>query len=238
MTTLKTLSGGGGLRNSLRNGLRSEVVQGQSENSRKPRAKAGSEMAKAERPGERGNAEGRKSARSRRMAGASRWRRVTSGRRGHERCAVSVRGGRERARGLGPRSMEALRWLARVEVAGIEPLWCAIAVGWRAGYSHVERLENAGLVERTFDPGGTVVSITAEGRRASPVSPRAGSEVLLTGGAGAESYAWDLDGDGRFDDAVGKVVTASFPAGQRTVAARASTPQGVLTDSRTFTVHA
>ena len=72
----------------------------------------------------------------------------------------------------------------------------------------------------------------------TPVSPRAGSEVRLTGGAGAESYAWDLDGDGQFDDAVGKVVTASFPAGQRTVAARASTASGVLTDTRTFTVHA
>ena len=72
----------------------------------------------------------------------------------------------------------------------------------------------------------------------TPASPRAGSEVRLTGGAGAESYAWDLDGDGQFDDAVGKVVTASFPAGQRTVAARASTPLGVLTDTRTFTVHA
>lgn len=78
---------------------------------------------------------------------------------------MSVRGGRGRARGPGPRSVEALRWLARVEVAGIEPLWCAIGVGWRAGYSHVERLEHAGLVERTFDPGGTVVSITAAGRR-------------------------------------------------------------------------
>ncbi|MDA0141184.1 hypothetical protein [Solirubrobacter deserti] len=62
--------------------------------------------------------------------------------------------------------MEALRWLARVEVAGIEPLWCAIGVGWRTGYSHVERLEKAGLVERTFDPGGSVVSIIAAGRRA------------------------------------------------------------------------
>ena len=33
----------------------------------------------------------------------------------------------------------------------------------------------------------------------TPVSPRAGSEVRLTGGAGAESYEWDLDGDGQFD---------------------------------------
>jgi DNA-binding MarR family transcriptional regulator len=57
-------------------------------------------------------------------------------------------------------------------VAGIEPLWCAIGVGWRTGYSHVERLAKAGLVERTFDPGGSVVSITAAGRRAVAAEQR------------------------------------------------------------------
>lgn len=62
--------------------------------------------------------------------------------------------------------MEALRWLARVEVAGIEPLWCALGIGWRAGYSHAARLRRAGLVERTFDPDGSVVAITGAGRRA------------------------------------------------------------------------
>ncbi|MBE2319723.1 hypothetical protein DVA67_027385 [Solirubrobacter sp. CPCC 204708] len=71
----------------------------------------------------------------------------------------------------------------------------------------------------------------------SPASPRAGSEVELTGGAGADGYAWDLDGDGEFDDATGKRVTATFPAGERTVRAQAVTPLGLLTDSRTFTVH-
>ncbi|MDA0167769.1 hypothetical protein OJ998_01620 [Solirubrobacter taibaiensis] len=70
----------------------------------------------------------------------------------------------------------------------------------------------------------------------SPVSPRAGSEVRLTGGLGAPSYAWDLDGDGEFDDATGKDVTTTFATGTRTVRARAVTAVGVVTDSRTFTV--
>jgi YD repeat-containing protein len=71
----------------------------------------------------------------------------------------------------------------------------------------------------------------------SPASPRAGSDVRLTGGAGAASYAWDLDGDGQFDDADGIGVTARFAAGERTVRAQAVTAAGVVTDSRTFTVH-
>src|SRR4051794_11369572 len=57
----------------------------------------------------------------------------------------------------------------------------------------------------------------------SPASPRAGSEVRLTGGAGASNYAWDLDGDGQFDDATGTEVSASFAAGTRTVRAQAVT---------------
>ncbi len=71
----------------------------------------------------------------------------------------------------------------------------------------------------------------------SPASPRAGSDVRLTGGAGASSYAWDLDGDGQFDDANGAAVTASFAVGTRTVRAQAVTAVGLLTDTRTFTVH-
>ena len=61
-------------------------------------------------------------------------------------CAVSGRGGK--ARGPGPRSFEALRWLARLEVAGIEPLGHALGFGRRATYSHVERLARAGLIVR------------------------------------------------------------------------------------------
>src|SRR4051812_20226757 len=76
---------------------------------------------------------------------------------------MSGRGGR--ARGPGWRSLEALAWLARVEVAGIEPLGLAMGLGWRVTYSHVERLAAAGLVVRGYDVGGSVVAITAVGRR-------------------------------------------------------------------------
>ena len=76
---------------------------------------------------------------------------------------MSGRGGR--ARGPGWRSLEALRWLERLEVAGVEPLGHALGFGWRATYSHVARLAEAGLVVRAFDRGGSVVAITAAGRR-------------------------------------------------------------------------
>jgi DNA-binding transcriptional ArsR family regulator len=76
---------------------------------------------------------------------------------------VSGRGGR--ARGPGWRSFEALRWLARLEVAGVEPLGHALGFGWRATYSHLARLADAGLLVRAYDRGGSVVAVTAAGRR-------------------------------------------------------------------------
>jgi DNA-binding transcriptional ArsR family regulator len=76
---------------------------------------------------------------------------------------VSGRSGK--VRGPGPRSLEALRWLAHLEVAGIEPLGHALGFGWRATYSHVERLAGAGLIVRGYDRDGSVVAITAAGRR-------------------------------------------------------------------------
>jgi DNA-binding transcriptional ArsR family regulator len=76
---------------------------------------------------------------------------------------VSGRGGK--LRGPGWRSIEALRWLARLDVAGIEALGCALGFGRRATYSHLQRLADAGYVIRVFDPGGSVVAITAAGRR-------------------------------------------------------------------------
>lgn len=76
---------------------------------------------------------------------------------------VSGAGGK--ARGPGWRSLQALAWLARVEVAGIEPLGLAMGFGHRSTYSHVARLRRAGLLERAFDADGSVVAITAAGRR-------------------------------------------------------------------------
>src|SRR3954452_22588979 len=76
---------------------------------------------------------------------------------------MSGRGGK--ARGPGWRSLEALGWLARLEVAGLEPLGLAMGFGRRATYSHVERLAAAGFSVRGYDAGGSVVAITAAGRR-------------------------------------------------------------------------
>lgn len=70
-----------------------------------------------------------------------------------------------RAKGPGPRSLEALRWLARVELAGVEPWGLAMGFGWRATYSHAQRLQAAGLAVRLYDREGSVVAITAAGRR-------------------------------------------------------------------------
>src|SRR4051794_32699515 len=76
---------------------------------------------------------------------------------------MSSRGGR--ARGPGWRSLEALRWLARLEVAGLEPLGLALGLGWRVTYSHVERLAAAGLVGRGYDAGGSGGAVTPAGGR-------------------------------------------------------------------------
>jgi hypothetical protein len=62
--------------------------------------------------------------------------------------------------------MEALRWLERVDVAGIEPLGHAMGFARSALYSHVGRLAQSGLLVRAFDREGSVVAITAAGRRA------------------------------------------------------------------------
>jgi hypothetical protein len=88
--------------------------------------------------------------------------------------------------------MDALRWLARVEVAGIEPLGYALGFGWRATYSHVQRLADAGLLERIYDCEGSVVAITREGRRAVA---RDGGDVRVgaTRGSGlrhARAVSW------------------------------------------------
>lgn len=103
---------------------------------------------------------------------------------------MSGRGGK--ARGPGIRSMDALRWLSRVEVAGIEPLGHALGFGWRATYSHVERLAKAGLLERVHDREGSVVAISREGRRAVGADS-GGVRVAATRGSGlrhARAVSW------------------------------------------------
>jgi hypothetical protein len=58
-----------------------------------------------------------------------------------------------------------LKWLARVDVAGLEPWGLAMGFGSRATYSHAQRLQAAGLVMRIYDREGSVLAITAAGRR-------------------------------------------------------------------------
>ena len=53
------------------------------------------------------------------------------------------------------------------------------------------------------------------------------------------AYAWDFDGDGQFDDALGITPTASYPSGSRTVSLRVTDILGVAdTVSHTVTVNA
>lgn len=70
-----------------------------------------------------------------------------------------------RARRPGPRSLELLRWIERLDVVGLEPLGLAHRLSMRTTYSHVERLVAAGLVERLSERNGTLVAITGPGRR-------------------------------------------------------------------------
>jgi PKD repeat protein len=66
----------------------------------------------------------------------------------------------------------------------------------------------------------------------APSSPVAGGEVqLYSTSVDAEgplvSEAWDLDGDGEFDDALGSSATASFSAGEHLVSLRVTDSDGV-----------
>lgn len=68
-------------------------------------------------------------------------------------------------RGPGPRSLEALRWLEPLDAVGLEALACAMGFGRRLAYSHVRRLEQSAAVVRVYDREGSVVAVTAAGRR-------------------------------------------------------------------------
>lgn len=89
-----------------------------------------------------------------------------------------------RARRPGPRSLELLRWVERLEVAGLEPLALAHRLSLRTTYSHVERLRAAGLVERLSERQGTLVAITGSGRREvrPDVLDRRGARPSLSSG--------------------------------------------------------
>jgi hypothetical protein len=88
--------------------------------------------------------------------------------------------------------LEGLRWLERLDVAGIEPFGLALGFGRRATYSHLERLAKAGLAMRAFDREGSVVAITAAGRRALGAD-RGDVRIGATRGSGlrhARAVSW------------------------------------------------
>ena len=68
-----------------------------------------------------------------------------------------------------------------------------------------------------------------DGRRPDPAialsapAPRAGASVVLSAASPGRgvSFAWDLDGDGAFDDAAGASVVHAFAAGSSLVRVRA-----------------
>lgn len=87
--------------------------------------------------------------------------------------AAAVVGLRSRGRavvgkavGPGPRSMEGLAWLGRLDVAGREALRCAMGWSVPGAYSHAQRLAGAGYLIAVYDREGSVLAITRAGRRA------------------------------------------------------------------------
>jgi DNA-binding transcriptional ArsR family regulator len=88
--------------------------------------------------------------------------------------------------------MELLRWTERLEVVGLEPLGLAHCLSRRTVYSHVARLEAAGLVERIYDRNGTLVAITRAGRvtvRPEHPDPRAATQSLAGGALASHARA-------------------------------------------------
>jgi secreted trypsin-like serine protease len=77
---------------------------------------------------------------------------------------------------------------------------------------------------------------------ASPASPQTGQSVTFAAASGPggyfASYAWDLDGDGQYDDAAGPSASRSFDAGDHTVGVQAtgSTPADTAESRRTISV--
>src|SRR4051795_3405383 len=72
---------------------------------------------------------------------------------------------------------------------------------------------------------------------ATPTAPRIGSPVVLETSATSRgsTLAWDLDGDGEFDDATGTKVTTTFNAAPARVGVR-ETDQFGRTGSQTLTL--
>lgn len=97
-------------------------------------------------------------------------------------------------RGPGPRSVEALCWVERLEAVGLDALACGVGFGGRAMYSHVSRLAAVGWVVRVYDRGGSLVAITPAGRRRArpevPVSRGVRVGAVRTRAGHARAVSW------------------------------------------------
>jgi hypothetical protein len=73
--------------------------------------------------------------------------------------------GARRPQRPGPGSLRLLAWVARLGVAGIEPVRLALGLSQATAYSHIERLRREGLMWRVIvgDGGGGVIAVTHAG---------------------------------------------------------------------------
>ena len=69
------------------------------------------------------------------------------------------------ARGPGHRSLELLAWVCRLQVVSAEAAWTALRMSQSVGYSHLRRLEDAGLLSRQRALEETAAIITRAGAR-------------------------------------------------------------------------
>lgn len=90
----------------------------------------------------------------------------------------------------------------------------------------------ARYAEPTEVPVAALAAATTTGVAPFTVTLDAGA----TTGSGALAYAWDLDGDGAFDDATGPTATSTYPVGTWPVSVRVTDARGAGSTSTTTVV--
>jgi hypothetical protein len=124
----------------------------------------------------------------------------------------------------------------RFETAGLTATGRWTTAGVRAVRVRLTDARGASTVLRgTFE---VVNSPPVAAFTVAPGAPLAGEDIVLTsqasdpdGGTLELQQSWDLNGDGIFDDAVGSVAHAAFPAGEHVVRLRVTDGKGAVTVS-------